>query len=77
MLIWTGGDGAVPEHIAAVDHRIPGSDQMVVVESSGSKEGLVHNEYTVLEVRGRTFKVDRGPDAAGRKSVGQVIIAAV
>ncbi|MBE0545298.1 MAG: hypothetical protein IH623_28500 [Verrucomicrobia bacterium] len=77
VLVWEGGDGAAGEHIAVIDHKIAGTDRMVVVESSGSKEGLVHNEYTVLEVRDRRFRVDRGPDANGRTSVSQVRIAEV
>ena len=78
VLIWDGGDGGAAEHIAVVDHVVPGSSplRMVVVESSGSKEGLVNSEYTVLNVSNQSFQVDRGGDAQGRQSRSRVRIVA-
>jgi hypothetical protein len=79
VLIWDKTDTEAMQHIAVVDHRIADTQKMVVVESSGSKEGLVHNEYTVLDVDPRTkiFHVDRGLDALGHRSEGHVKIAEV
>jgi len=59
VLIWQGGS---TDHIAVVDHVIVGSNplKMVVVESSGSKEGLATSEYTVHSVRNQIFRVHRG-----------------
>lgn len=56
-------------HIAVVDHVIAGTDplKMVVVESSGSKEGLSTSVYTVLSVKNQIFRVDRGPRPDGKK----------
>jgi hypothetical protein len=64
VLIW---QGTSVDHIAVVDHVIANSDpkKMIVVESSGSKGGLVESEYTILEVRNKIFEVDRGRPAGG------------
>jgi hypothetical protein len=64
VLIW---QGTSIDHIALADHVIANSDpkKMIVVESAGSKGGLVESEYTILEVRNKIFKVDRGRPAGG------------
>lgn len=68
VLIWQGGSR---RHIAVIDHVIPGSNplRMVVVESSGSKEGLATSEYTVHGVRGQVFRVHRGGPGSGTSRV--------
>ncbi len=68
VLIWQGGK---MDHIAIVDHVIVGSNplKMVVVESSGSKEGLKTSEYTVRRVRNQIFRVHRGGPGRGASSV--------
>ena len=59
------------DHIAIVDHVITGSNplRMVVVESSGSKEGLATSEYTVRSVRSQIFRVHRGGPGRGTNRV--------
>ena len=41
-----------------VDHRI-GLNKMLVIESAGSKEGLMASEYTLIS-EGNVFTVHRG-----------------
>ena len=43
--------------------------RMVVVESSGSKEGLATSEYTVHGVRGHVFRVHRDGPGSGTSRV--------
>jgi hypothetical protein len=76
VLVWQGGRY---DHIAVVDHVIPNTDpvKMVVVESSGSKDGLAVSEYTVLSLRGSIFRVDRGAVVAGGTRISNVKILAV
>jgi hypothetical protein len=68
VLIWQGGSR---RHIAVIDHVIAGSNplKMIVVESSGSKEGLATSEYTVHGVRGQVFRVHRGGPGRGTSRV--------
>jgi hypothetical protein len=68
VLIWQGGSR---RHIAVIDHVIAGSNplKMVVVESSGSKQGLATSEYTVHGVRGQVFRVHRGGSGRGTSRV--------
>jgi hypothetical protein len=64
LLIWQRSDGDASRHIAIVDH-VTESNEMVVVESSGSKGGLASSTYTVESVAGNIFQVDRGLDENG------------
>jgi len=64
LLIWQRSDGDASRHIAIVDH-VTESNEMVVVESSGSKGGLASSTYTVESVAGDIFQVDRGLDEDG------------
>lgn len=77
VLVWRESEGSASSHIAVVDHVIRNSNRMVVVESAGSKEGLVASEYTVLDVNRQVFHVDRGRNARGRSSTSHVIICEV
>jgi hypothetical protein len=64
LLIWQRSDGDATRHIAIVDH-LEGSNQMQVVESSGSKGGLMSSTYTVESVESGIFTVDRGLNEDG------------
>jgi len=64
LLIWQGSDAGASSHIAIVDQRTQ-ANQMLVVESSGSKGGLAASTYTVESVEGNLFRVNRGQDENG------------
>lgn len=68
VLIWQGGP---MRHIAVIDHVIVGTNplKMVVVESSGSKEGLATSEYEVRSVKDQIFRVHRGGPGKGTERV--------
>ncbi len=72
VLVWDTSDGAASGHIAVVSTKPRGSDRMVVVESSGSKEGLAVSTYTIQRVTNGLFHVDRGGTAAGGTSTSDV-----
>lgn len=67
ILFWRSRDGgrARFRHVAIIDSVQPTQNQMTVVESSGSFEGLHAGTYTILGNNNGIFHVDRGADCAG------------